>query len=164
MPTLDYVTVDLEPGPDVQVQADARDLPFPDDSFDAVICSHVLEHVPEDVTVALEIARVLNENGIALIQVPTDPDLETTYETDAPTPADRAREYGQHDHVRIYARDISDRLEQGFESVRRVNYATAFDPPDRLGMGLDEVARRSGEEIYVCSPSRRSQSGGMRTA
>jgi SAM-dependent methyltransferase len=152
-PTVDYVTVDLEAGPHVQVQADARDLPFRDDSFDAIVCSHVLEHIPDDVTVAHEMARVLTRDGVALIQVPADPSLETTYETFAPTPADRAREYGQHDHVRIYPSDISNRLGQAFGTVDRVNYAGTFAPSERRRMGLVEPSRRPGEEIYVCCPA-----------
>src|SRR5436305_1064350 len=50
----DYVTLDLCDGPLVDVQADVRSLPFDDASFDAVICSHVLEHVTEDVQAARE--------------------------------------------------------------------------------------------------------------
>jgi SAM-dependent methyltransferase len=155
VPTVDYVTADLEPGPHVHVEADARDLPFSDDSFDAVICSHVLEHIPEDVTVAHEMARVLTRDGVALIQVPVDPNLDRTYETFAPTPADREREYGQHDHVRIYPPDISDRLGRAFETVQRVDYAATFGPRTRRRMGLVELSPRRGEDIYVCSSSPR---------
>ncbi len=152
-PTVDYVTADLEPGPHVQVQADARDLPFGDDSFDVIVCSHVLEHIPEDVTVAHEMARVLTQDGVALIQVPADPNLETTHETFAPTPADREREFGQHDHVRLYAPDIADRLGRAFATVRRVDYAARFVPEKRHDMGLVEPSRRPGDDIYVCSPT-----------
>lgn len=151
-PTVDYVTADLEPGPRVQVQADARDLPFDDDSFDVVVCSHVLEHIPEDVTVAREMARVLAPEGVALIQVPADPTLEETHETFAPTPADREREYGQHDHVRLYAPDIADRLGEAFEIVRPTDYAARFTPEGRHYMGLVEPARQRGDDIYVCRP------------
>jgi SAM-dependent methyltransferase len=63
-PTMDYVTADLEAGPHVQVQPDARNLPFGDDSFDAILCSHVLEHMPEEITVAREMARVVNPDGV----------------------------------------------------------------------------------------------------
>jgi SAM-dependent methyltransferase len=153
---VDYVTVDLESGPHVQVQADARDLPFDDDSFDVIICSHVLEHVPEDVVAAQEMARVLTRDGLALIQVPADPALETTHETFAPTPADREREYGQHDHVRRYAPDVVDRLGQAFDTVQRVDYARRFAPRKRHCAGLVEPAQQSGDDIYVCSPAPRS--------
>lgn len=38
--------------------ADAADMPFADNAFDYAICSHVLEHVPDPVAVASELARV----------------------------------------------------------------------------------------------------------
>ena len=148
---LDNVTLDLESGPHVAVEADARDLPFEDQSFDAVLCSHVLEHIPEDVTVAREIARVLSDEGVALVQVPVDPRRRTTYETLAPTPADRAPEYGQDDHVRIYAADVHDRLTRAFTSVRRVDYAAASDATERWRMGLVEPSTWRGDDIYVCA-------------
>jgi len=52
------------------VQAEAGMLPFPDDRFDTVICSELLEHVPDPVRVVAEIHRVLKPDGIALICVP----------------------------------------------------------------------------------------------
>jgi SAM-dependent methyltransferase len=150
-PSLDAVTLDADDGERVQVQADARDLPFDDDSFDAVICSHVLEHIPEDVDVARELARVLGRDGTALIQVPVNPSLPATYETCAPTAADREREYGQHDHVRIYADDVADRLGEAFHTVDRVDYAVTFEESVRRRMGLVEPGRWRGEDVYVCS-------------
>jgi SAM-dependent methyltransferase len=150
-PSVDNVTLDVDEDAQVEVHADARDLPFSDASFDAVLCSHVLEHIPEDVDVAREMARVLRPAGVALIQVPVDLKLDATYETSAPTPADREREYGQHDHVRIYAPDVADRLDAAFETVERVDYAATFPADERRRMGLVEPASRRGEDIYVCS-------------
>lgn len=151
--SLDTVTLDLDDDADVQVHADARDLPFPDGSFDAVLCSHVLEHIPEDVDVAREMERVLRSDGVALIQVPVDLNLDETYETSAPTAADREREYGQHDHVRVYAQDVTDRLDGAFEDVRRIDYAATFPAAERWRMGLVEPVSRRGEDLYVCSAS-----------
>jgi len=150
-PSLDTVTLDLDDDADVQVHADARDLPFADSSFDAVLCSHVLEHIPEDVDVAREMKRVLRPDGVALIQVPVDFNLDETYETSAPTAADREREYGQHDHVRVYAQDVAGRLDEAFEDVERIDYAATFPAAERWRMGLVEPGSRRGEDIYVCS-------------
>ena len=154
-PSLDNVSLDVEAGADVQVQADARALPFEDGSFDAVLCSHVLEHIPEDLKVAREMARVLRQDGVAMIQVPVDPSLTATYETFAPTPIDREREYGQRDHVRIYARDVENRLNEIFEAVERIDYAATFNASDQWRMGLVEPSPRRGDDIYVCSPAPR---------
>lgn len=50
--------------------ADARQLPFPDGCFDKVICSEVLEHIPDYRAVLAEIARVLKTGGILAVSVP----------------------------------------------------------------------------------------------
>ena len=49
---------------------DALRLPFPDATFDRVICAEVLEHVPDDRAAMAEIARVLRPGGTAAVTVP----------------------------------------------------------------------------------------------
>ena len=44
------------------IQGDINDMPFADESFDFVICSHVIEHVPNDRQAMKEIFRVLKKN------------------------------------------------------------------------------------------------------
>lgn len=44
-------------------EPDITTLPFDENSFDAVICSHALEHVPDDVVVLQEIYRILRPDG-----------------------------------------------------------------------------------------------------
>lgn len=51
--------------------ADAHRLPFPDKSFDTVICTEVLEHVVDPKKVLEEIKRVLTSDGIAIIEMDT---------------------------------------------------------------------------------------------
>ncbi len=118
VPGLRYVTADLDPE-GVDVQLDITAMPFDDGAFDAILCSHVLEHVPDDRTAMAELHRVLKPGGWAIVLVPLDPARESTYEDFGVTaPEDRQREFGQHDHVRMYAADIAGRLEEaGFEVV-----------------------------------------------
>lgn len=47
-------------------------LPFPDDSFDVVLCHHVIEHVADDVEVLAECRRVLRPNGLLLLGIPQE--------------------------------------------------------------------------------------------
>ncbi len=66
----EYITVDI--APEADVVGDARALPFPDDSVDAIWASHILEHLAVvDVSVALgEFYRVLKPHARAIIRVP----------------------------------------------------------------------------------------------
>jgi SAM-dependent methyltransferase len=115
-PTVEYVTADITPGKADRV-LDITDIDCPDDSFDAVICSHVLEHIPDDLKAMRELRRVLRPGAWAFLVVPFDPKLTETYE-DATITSPEAREkaFGQWDHVRWYAgTDFDSRLrEAGF--------------------------------------------------
>ena len=51
-------------------EGDALNLPFPDDSFDVVIISEVMEHIPDDKGVLAEMVRVLKPGGRIAITVP----------------------------------------------------------------------------------------------
>lgn len=62
-----YVALDLASSPLVNVRGNARDLPFPENTFDLVFCTQVLEYLPEPRTAAAEIHRVLKPDGISLL-------------------------------------------------------------------------------------------------
>ncbi len=53
------------------VNGDGTRLPFPDDTFDRIICSEVMEHIPDDGAAARELARVLKPGGTLAVTVPT---------------------------------------------------------------------------------------------
>jgi SAM-dependent methyltransferase len=79
---------------------------YPDAAFDFIVCSHVLEHVPDDRQAMAELYRVLAPGGVAILMVPI---LTTATETDE-DPAEvsvdeRWARFGQDDHVRMYCRD-----------------------------------------------------------
>ncbi len=57
--------------PFVVLRGDAQRLPFPACSFDRVLCSEVLEHVPSPEQAAAELARVLRPDGLLAVSVPT---------------------------------------------------------------------------------------------
>ena len=76
-----------------------------------MLCSHVLEHVPDDAAAMRELRRITAPQGFCLVMVPLALDRQSTYEDPAITaPEDREREFLQFDHVRLYAPDIADRL------------------------------------------------------
>jgi predicted SAM-dependent methyltransferase len=146
---LDYVSTDLARAR-ADVKADITDLPFPDDSFDVILCSHVLEHVVEDRKAMRELYRVLRRGGWALVLVPIDFSRDETFED--PTivaPADRERAFGQADHVRVYGRDFKARLEEAGFTVRVENFR------DELGESQDQryVLRPRKPDLHLCLKS-----------
>ena len=112
---LDYWTSSLD-GKCTRAKIDITEISFPDDHFDAIYCSHVLEHVTEDRTAMREFWRILRPGRWALLQVPITAGLDVTAEDKAVVDSnERARLYGQWDHVRAYGSDYPDRLrEAGF--------------------------------------------------
>lgn len=116
---LDYTTTDLH-SPLADITADLTDLPFVEATFDMIICNHVLEHIQEDEKAMAEIFRVLKPGGMAILQVPYEANREKTFSDDSITdPKERAKIFGQYDHVRIYGMDYFDTLaKMGFEVVK----------------------------------------------
>ena len=125
---LDYTSADLY-SPIVDVKADILDLPFEDNSFDVILCNHVLEHIEDDHRAMSELYRVMKSGGIGIFQIPQDLNLKKTYEDFSITsPEERSIHFGQYDHVRIYGKDYFDRLRSvGFE-VKEVNYSKTLTP------------------------------------
>jgi SAM-dependent methyltransferase len=106
-----YIKGDYSPrAADIQ-KIDVTAIPFPDESFDVIICNHVLEHVGDDLTALSEMHRVLRPGGCAVLQTPYSNFLARTF-TDPAIDSDelRQRYYGQEDHVRLYGRDLFDRF------------------------------------------------------
>lgn len=138
------IGLDFDPAADlraVDVQASITDLPLPDDVVDFAICYHVFEHVPEDRRGMAELARVLRPDGVALVQVPWRPGVDTDEETEPLSPAERLRRFGQADHVRFYGRnDVDDRLAAaGLEVYRfRVDELVGANAQARLGLKPEE--------------------------
>lgn len=143
---IDYLSIDLQ-SPLADMRVDITDMPFPDDTFDVVICNHVLEHIEADTTAMGELHRVLKPGGWAILQTPVDPRREHSFEDAAiVAPHDRERAFGQYDHVRVYGRDYESRLQAAGFDVDRVPYAESLSVEVIERYGLV-----SGEPIYRCS-------------
>jgi SAM-dependent methyltransferase len=106
-----YVRCDLEPhSPDI-CRIDMLSIDADSASFDFVIANHVLEHVADDKQALHEVSRVLKIGGYAILQTPFAKKLHSTWEDRGITDgASRLQAYGQADHVRLYGRDIFDRI------------------------------------------------------
>jgi len=119
---LEYTTTDLN-SPLADVKADICNLPFQDDSFDVILCNHVLEHIPDDTKAMQELYRVMKPGGWGIFQIPQDLKREETFEDDTIIDKkERARIFGQYDHVRIYGRDYFDKLRSIGFTVEEADY------------------------------------------
>ena len=141
---LDYLTTDLN-SPLADVKADICALPFEDDSFDIILCNHVLEHIPDDHKAMTELYRVMKPGGWGVFQIPQDLNRDETFEDDSITDKkERAQIFGQYDHVRIYGRDYFNKLRSvGFEVVE-MDYSAEMDEQE-----IDMFRLAKGEIIPV---------------
>jgi SAM-dependent methyltransferase len=147
LPGVDYVSADLAPGVAMEV-VDVTAIPPALGSFDFVICSHVLEHVVEDRKAMAEVYRVLDSGGTAYFMQPVDFERAQTYEDPAIVSAEeRVRAFGQFNHVRIYGRDLRERLQDaGFEVTER-RYTEELDPADRARYALQDGDATAREDV-----------------
>lgn len=78
---------------------------YPDKSFDAIICSHVLEHIPDDRKAISELYRILKPGGWGIAMVPISVRLiEIREDASRTTEGERWKHFGQGDHLRVYTR------------------------------------------------------------
>jgi SAM-dependent methyltransferase len=141
----DYITADIE-SPLAKVKMDIHQIPFSENSFDVVLCNHVLEHVADDIKAISEIKRVLRPGGYAILQVPFfNPVGEKTFEDNTITdPWERERIFGQNDHVRKYGNDYPQRIRQAGLDVEVDEFVNEISPEKRTRYGLVK-----GEQLFV---------------
>lgn len=142
---LEYITTDLF-SPLADVKADLCDLPFADNSFEFILCNHVLEHIQDDKKAMQELYRVMKTGGMGIFQVPQDYKRKETFEDNSITdPKERTQIFGQYDHVRIYGLDYFDKLRSVGFQVEEVTYAQHFSTED-----IEKYRVVAHEIIPVC--------------
>lgn len=142
-PFLDYRTADLMM-PDVDDRVDITDMggTYPDNSVDIFICSHILEHIPDDRKAIAELYRMLRPGGWGIVLTPVILTLDEDYENPAAvTEADRWKHFGQGDHVRVYSKSglIAKLEEAGFtvHQYAQDHFGAAFF--ERSGINKNSV-------------------------
>lgn len=129
----------------VMVKMDITNIKYPDQSFDIIYCSHVLEHVQDDKKAIREFYRVLKENGWAIFIVPIT--AEVTFEDPSIVePQERLKAFGQGDHVRKCGSDYIDRIRKAGFNVRVINANDMFKEDELIYMGITHVGA-----IYYCT-------------
>ncbi|MCM3271234.1 class I SAM-dependent methyltransferase [Paenibacillus elgii] len=121
-------------------RVDLTAMPYADETFDAVICSHVLEHITEDHKAMTELCRVLKPGGWSILQVPIALNFEEILEDPTVTsPQARKEHFGQDDHVRIYNRKgFVGRLEAAGFHIVLFNLAEKYGVEEANLYGLSE--------------------------
>lgn len=136
-----YIRGDLNPKTSNTDKIDITTLKFQNNYFDIIFCNHVLEHVLDYKKAIKEIFRVLKKGGFAIVQTPfskkiknhfTDPNIKSN--------EDRARYYGESDHVRIFGQDLfSDFSEAGFElKIKSHSSILSGYDPSKYGVNAKE--------------------------
>ena len=139
-----YLSADTMDGR-AMVRMDVTAIDHPDETFDVIYCSHVLEHVADDRKAMRELHRVLERTGWAVLLVPVL--VERTIEDPSVVdPAARLRLYGQEDHVRLYGRDYVDRLKEAGFDVEQIDVPDVFTEREAQRMG---IAKDAGS-IHLC--------------
>lgn len=145
MKNIAYTTTDLE-SPLADVKADICNLPFKDNTYDVILCNHVLEHIPDDTKAMKELYRVLKPGGMAILQIPQDTSRTVTFEDNSITDKkERARIFGQYDHVRVYGLDYFDKLRTIGFIVKEIDYTKKLPDTD-----VTKYALAKGELLPVC--------------
>ena len=123
--TTDYMLVDVDyPGEDIQ------DLSFKDDSFDLILCNHVIEHVPDDRSALKEMARILRPGGKAIITIPGDwKRHKTVY----------FKDLRHNGHYRDYGWDVLDLFNSCFSKVEVKKLHDYDRAPSGLSYGISEL-------------------------
>jgi SAM-dependent methyltransferase len=145
LPRLRYVSADLSLSSIAMICTDITNIPFADETFDIVICNHVLEHVADDYKALQEIHRVLKPAGSAYMMHPVSLREHTDEDPTVSSKAERRRRFGQYDHVRRYGQDFIQRPPKvGFDIKIEEHFRTlSEDTRAKYVLGTTR--------IYICS-------------
>ncbi|MFN4154887.1 MAG: class I SAM-dependent methyltransferase [Paracoccaceae bacterium] len=147
LPQLAITTADLS-APGVDHHWDITAIAAADDAFELILCSHVLEHVPDDRAALSELNRILAPGGTLVIQVPfARENAETDEDFSEMSDAERIRRFGQADHCRVYGQDLVDRIRAAGFAVDVQTPAAQMTEGERVRLGLwDDI-------MFVCTPT-----------
>jgi SAM-dependent methyltransferase len=144
MKHLRFVGTDLVERPHIAVGMDLTAAPLRSATFDAILCVHVLEEIPDDRAAMEELFRLVKPGGWVLVGVPTRLDRDTYEDPSITTRKERRRAFGEEAHVRIYGRDLIERLRRsGFD----VHVDLAGDLPDEV---VVKFGLRKEENLFLC--------------
>lgn len=114
---IQHIRADFYPKQENIEKIDATDIPYDNNTFDLLLCNHVLEHIPNYFKAMEEIYRVLKPNGIAILQTPYSKLLSQNLEEEnINTDEQRRFFYGENDHYRVFSE------KQFFEDLKKAGF------------------------------------------
>jgi SAM-dependent methyltransferase len=137
------------------VLTDITYIPFSDNSFDCIICYHILDQIPDDRQAMRELFRILKPGAGAILQEPIPRNQKETVESLTITSPDEENVdssgyvFGPGNHVRLYGQDYKDRLEEVGFMVKVDGYVREL--PDDL---IEKYGLDKNEDVYFCSKPR----------
>ena len=155
VPGVEYVSGDIKATEGLMF--DVQRLPFKDKSFDLVYCSHVLNMVDDDVAALAEIARVLDDGGMALVQVPLGTEAATRAATKDWDASRRRDAFGDPGMSHRHGLDVIERWAPAGLLIERIDFAGQFDPAQYERLGLIH------EDLIVGRPLEKAVSAGKST-
>jgi len=135
----DYFRVNLMPKHD-ETFCNIEDIKFDKNSFDIIICNHVLEHVNYKKAIT-QLSRVLKKDGLLLLMFPIIYQWKKTYSNEN-IKSKKMRElyFGQFDHIHFFGRDIEDILKGfNFEVSKKISYGV-----ESVNFGIER-----GEILFI---------------
>lgn len=147
IPDVEYVDADINPAFAKNV-IDIQAIPFPEDYFDLILCSHVLGHVMDEEAAVGEMHRVTKRSGVVLVMTLLSERNETLEDPAVKTEEQRLEKYGEADLQRLHGRDFASRLEKSGFSVEEIDYRKSFSRDFQLRHALGNGAR---EKIFKCT-------------
>ncbi len=140
-----YISADIS-NQVADVIVDITKMQFEDDSFDLLICSHVLAHVENEPKAIDEIIRVMKPNGKAVLMTAISDSEVTVEDMTATTPAKKLASLGQNDIWRKHGRDFIQRIKRQSINVVVIDYR------DKLGSEITakySLGQSSREKLYI---------------
>lgn len=145
LPNLDYRSADLN-SPFVMFKIDITNIPYNSNSFDVIICNHVLEHIEDDKKALEELFRIMKVGGWAIISCPIDHDRPDKFEVKSiNSPEARKQFYGSKDHIRIYGKNFKNYLESFGFKVKELDFSNNIQIKIFKKMRLNR-----NEQLYCC--------------
>ncbi len=120
---------------------DITNIQYKDETFDYVICNHIMEHISDEEKAVYEIKRVLKQDGKWIFSFPICMDMKTYEDKSIVLPHERLKAYGQEDHVRLYGYDFAERFEKFGLRLQIYTPQNEMDDfeIDKLGFIKDDV-------------------------